>query len=219
MAKNPGAETPLMRQYNAMKAEHPGALLLFRVGDFYETFGEDAITTSRILGITLTRRNNGGGDMELAGFPHHSLDTYLPRLVRALRTAGREAELADIVAALAGDGRDVADALAYAAILADELEPVALLALARDYVGREPAVAELTTALAAPGALADDATLRRLCGALRRQALRSPRFRCAECGFSSSGFFWQCPGCKRWDSLKPLSPSDLAGGPWGARRR
>lgn len=79
-----GAETPLNRQYNQIKAKYPGALLLFRVGDFYETFGEDAVKASKILGIVLTKRNNGGtGETELAGFPHHSLDTYLPKLVRA----------------------------------------------------------------------------------------------------------------------------------------
>ena len=77
-------ETPLMKQYHQIKAKHPGALLLFRVGDFYETFGEDAIKTSQILGIVLTKRKNGAAaDIELAGFPHHSLETYLPRLVRA----------------------------------------------------------------------------------------------------------------------------------------
>ena len=76
-------ETPLNKQYNEIKAKYPGALLLFRVGDFYETFGEDAIRASRILGIVLTRRNNGGSHEELAGFPHHSLDNYLPKLVRA----------------------------------------------------------------------------------------------------------------------------------------
>lgn len=76
-------ETPLNRQYNQIKSRYPGAMLLFRVGDFYETFGEDAIRASRILGIVLTRRNNGGAQEELAGFPHHSLDTYLPKLVRA----------------------------------------------------------------------------------------------------------------------------------------
>ncbi len=77
-------ETPLMKQYNAIKAKHPGALLLFRVGDFYETFGEDAIKASKILEIVLTKRANGSAShIELAGFPHHSLDTYLPRLVRA----------------------------------------------------------------------------------------------------------------------------------------
>ena len=72
-----------MRQYNQIKGKYPDALLLFRVGDFYETFGSDAITASRILGITLTARNNGGSKIELAGFPHHSLDTYLPKLVRS----------------------------------------------------------------------------------------------------------------------------------------
>lgn len=76
-------ETPLNRQYNQIKAKYPGALLLFRVGDFYETFGEDAVKASKILGITLTKRNNGGSNEDLAGFPHHSLDTYLPKLVRA----------------------------------------------------------------------------------------------------------------------------------------
>ncbi len=76
-------ETPLNRQYNQIKAKYPGAMLLFRVGDFYETFGEDAVKASKILGITLTKRNNGGSNEELAGFPHHSLDTHLPKLVRA----------------------------------------------------------------------------------------------------------------------------------------
>ncbi|MDE6089552.1 MAG: DNA mismatch repair protein MutS [Duncaniella sp.] len=77
-------ETPLMRQYMAMKEKHPDAILLFRVGDFYETFSEDAIAASEILGITLTRRANGSAQyVELAGFPHHALDTYLPKLVRA----------------------------------------------------------------------------------------------------------------------------------------
>ncbi|PKP52264.1 MAG: DNA mismatch repair protein MutS [Bacteroidetes bacterium HGW-Bacteroidetes-1] len=79
-----GVETPLMKQYNSIKAKYPDALLLFRVGDFYETFGEDAIKASAILGIVLTRRANGAAAyMELAGFPHHSLDTYLPKLVKA----------------------------------------------------------------------------------------------------------------------------------------
>ena len=77
-------DTPLMKQYNSIKNKHPDAILLFRVGDFYETFGEDAIRTSNILGITLTRRANGAASyVELAGFPYHALDTYLPRLVRA----------------------------------------------------------------------------------------------------------------------------------------
>lgn len=75
--------TPLMRQYFDVKTKHPDAILLFRVGDFYETFGEDAVTAANVLGIVLTARNNGGVDIELAGFPYHSLDLYLPRLVRA----------------------------------------------------------------------------------------------------------------------------------------
>lgn len=78
-----GTVTPLMQQYFQAKARYPDALLLFRVGDFYETFGEDAVRSSKALGITLTSRNNGGSDIELAGFPYHALETYLPRLVRA----------------------------------------------------------------------------------------------------------------------------------------
>lgn len=76
-------ETPLMKQYNQIKAKYPDALLLFRIGDFYETFGEDAIKAAGVLGIVLTHRNNGGDRTELAGFPHHSLNTYLPKLVKA----------------------------------------------------------------------------------------------------------------------------------------
>ena len=77
-------ETPLMKQYFEMKKKHPDAILLFRVGDFYETFCDDAITASEILGITLTRRANGvAQSVELAGFPHHALDVYLPKIVRA----------------------------------------------------------------------------------------------------------------------------------------
>ena len=77
-------ETPLQKQYNVIKAKYPGALLLFRVGDFYETFGQDAITASKVLDIVLTKRGNGSAsETALAGFPHHSLDTYLPKLVRA----------------------------------------------------------------------------------------------------------------------------------------
>ncbi|WP_035334690.1 DNA mismatch repair protein MutS [Dokdonia sp. PRO95] len=75
--------TPLMQQYNGIKTKYPDALLLFRVGDFYETFGEDAVKAAAILNITLTSRNNGGDRTELAGFPHHSLNTYLPKLVKA----------------------------------------------------------------------------------------------------------------------------------------
>ena len=77
-------ETPMMKQFMAMKAKHPDAILLFRVGDFYETYSQDAIVASEILGITLTRRANGAArSLEMAGFPHHALDTYLPKLVRA----------------------------------------------------------------------------------------------------------------------------------------
>lgn len=84
MAKKEGGETPLMKQYYSTKAKYPDATLLYRMGDFYETFGEDAITTSRILGITLTKRSSGSpGTVELAGFPYHAIDTYLPKLVRA----------------------------------------------------------------------------------------------------------------------------------------
>ncbi len=78
-----GKGTPLMKQYNQIKGKHPNALLLFRVGDFYETFGKDAVVASKILGIVLTARNNGSSKIELAGFPHHSLESYLPKLVRA----------------------------------------------------------------------------------------------------------------------------------------
>ncbi len=78
------SETPLMKQYNAIKVKYPGAMLLFRVGDFYETFGEDAIKASKVLDIVLTKRANGAAShIELAGFPHHALETYLPKLVRA----------------------------------------------------------------------------------------------------------------------------------------
>jgi DNA mismatch repair protein MutS len=84
--KDKYAETPLMKQFGSIKAKHPDAILLFRVGDFYETFGEDAIQASEILGITLTRRANGAASyVELAGFPHHAIDNYLPRLIRAGR--------------------------------------------------------------------------------------------------------------------------------------
>lgn len=83
MAKNKVKETPLMQQHASIKQKYPDAILLFRVGDFYETFGQDAVITAQVLGITLTKRNNGGSDLELAGFPYHSLDTYLHKLVKA----------------------------------------------------------------------------------------------------------------------------------------
>ncbi|HMU59846.1 MAG TPA: DNA mismatch repair protein MutS, partial [Chitinophagaceae bacterium] len=83
MAKS-ASDTPMMQQHRAIKQKYPDAILLFRVGDFYETFGQDAITASQILGITLTKRNNGAASSsELAGFPHHALDTYLHKLVKA----------------------------------------------------------------------------------------------------------------------------------------
>lgn len=87
MAKKDKGLTPMMQQFFSLKGKHPDALLLFRCGDFYETYCQDAVEASRILGITLTKRNNGGsGDVtEMAGFPHHALDTYLPKLIRAGR--------------------------------------------------------------------------------------------------------------------------------------
>src|SRR3954468_9605667 len=84
MAGAAAMDTPLMKQYSVIKTKYPGALLLFRVGDFYETFGQDAIAASKVLEIVLTKRGNGSAsEIELAGFSHHSLDSYLPRLVRA----------------------------------------------------------------------------------------------------------------------------------------
>ena len=78
MAKTAGSDTPMMQQHRAIKQKYPDAILLFRVGDFYETFGQDAILASQILAITLTKRNNGAAaSAELAGFPPHALDTYL----------------------------------------------------------------------------------------------------------------------------------------------
>ena len=87
MSTQDKAMTPMMRQFFSMKAKHPDALLLFRCGDFYETYGDDAVVAAGILGITLTKRNNGGnsGETAMAGFPHHALDTYLPKLIRAGR--------------------------------------------------------------------------------------------------------------------------------------
>ena len=89
MAKKDNELTPMMKQFFSFKAQHPDALLLFRCGDFYETYLQDAVDASRILGITLTRRSNGGqsggAPTEMAGFPYHALDTYLPKLVRAGR--------------------------------------------------------------------------------------------------------------------------------------
>ena len=85
MATKKDELTPMMKQFFTLKAKHPDALMLFRCGDFYETYCEDAVTASKILGITLTRRSNGGSkpNTEMAGFPHYALDTYLPKLIRA----------------------------------------------------------------------------------------------------------------------------------------
>src|SRR5499433_2914048 len=84
MAKTTTSDTPLMQQHKAIKQKYPDAVLLFRVGDFYETFGQDAVIASQVLGITLTKRNNGAAaSSELAGFPHHALETYLHKLVKA----------------------------------------------------------------------------------------------------------------------------------------
>src|SRR6188474_1967159 len=84
MAKTKTEDTPMMQQHKVIKQKYPDAILLFRVGDFYETFGEDAIKASQVLGITLTKRNNGDANSsQLAGFPHHALDTYLHKLVKA----------------------------------------------------------------------------------------------------------------------------------------
>src|SRR4030095_4969732 len=84
MAKTKTEDTPLMQQHRAIKQKYPDAILLFRVGDFYETFGQDAVIASQVLGITLTKRNNGAAaSSDLAGFPYHALDTYLHKLVKA----------------------------------------------------------------------------------------------------------------------------------------
>jgi lipopolysaccharide biosynthesis regulator YciM len=135
----------------------------------------------------------------------------LPRLMKALRSAGREQDAERVLRDLAGEGREVADALAYAAIVSGELDSPALTEMARAYVREERSVAELLEALVPKDSTLDDASLRRLCGALRRQALRTARFRCTECGFASTSFFWQCPGCKSWEGLRPLEPRDLGG--------
>ena len=88
MAQSKPDETPMMRQFYSLKEKHPDAVLLFRCGDFYETYAQDAVEAAEILGITLTRRNNGKNGamaLEMAGFPHHALDVYLPKLIRAGR--------------------------------------------------------------------------------------------------------------------------------------
>jgi lipopolysaccharide biosynthesis regulator YciM len=140
----------------------------------------------------------------------------LPRLVRALQLQGCEDTLPAVLAELAGDSHDVADAIAYAAILAGRVDSPAILDVLRGYYAREPAIAELVQALSADR-VPDDAAVRALAVALRRQAQSVARFRCSDCGFSSGAFFWQCPGCKSWDTLKPLSPGEQ-GGAVGIRR-
>jgi lipopolysaccharide biosynthesis regulator YciM len=135
----------------------------------------------------------------------------LPRIMKALRAAGREKDANAVLGEIAADGREVTDALAYAAIVAGELEAPALLTMARGYVRDERSVAEMLEALVPKDVELDDAALKRLCGALRRQALRTARFRCTECGFASTSFFWQCPGCKSWEGLRPLEPRDIGG--------
>jgi lipopolysaccharide biosynthesis regulator YciM len=135
----------------------------------------------------------------------------VPRLVKALRLDGRAPAFGPLVERLSAASPEVARELAHALVINDELDTREAQELARIYVQTEPAVAELVEALMPAGAVLDAAGLVRLSRALRRQALRTPRFRCGECGFSSSAFFWQCPGCKTWDSLRPLPPHDGPG--------
>ena len=112
--------TPLMRQHAQVKSQYPGAIVLFRVGDFYETFGEDAVDASRILGITLTKRANGAAShIELAGFPHHALDNYLPKLVKAGRRVAVCDQLEDPKNAKGVVKRGVTDVVSPGVVLAD----------------------------------------------------------------------------------------------------
>ena len=115
-------ETPLMRQYNQIKGRHPDTILLFRLGDFYETFGDDAIVTSKACGITLTKRNNGAaGEMPLAGFPHHQLDNYLPKLVAAGHRVAVCEQLEDPKSAKGIVKRDVVEVVTPGVVLYDKL--------------------------------------------------------------------------------------------------
>ncbi len=134
----------------------------------------------------------------------------LPRLVRALQLQGQEERLPAVLAEFAGEGSEVADAIAHAAILTGNAESPALLHVLRGYYARDPSVAELVQALSADRT-PDDAAVRALARALRRQALQVARYRCGDCGFSASTFFWQCPGCKSWDTMKPLGPGEQGG--------
>lgn len=114
--------TPLMRQYSQIKAKHPDTILLFRLGDFYETFGDDAIATAKACGITLTKRNNGGdAETPLAGFPHHQLDTYLPRLVRGGHRVAVCEQLEDPKQAKGIVRRDVVEVVTPGVVLYDKL--------------------------------------------------------------------------------------------------
>ncbi|RPI67739.1 MAG: DNA mismatch repair protein MutS, partial [Ignavibacteriae bacterium] len=115
-------ETPLMRQYNQIKKKHPDTVLLFRLGDFYETFGDDAVTTAAACGITLTKRNNGAaGEIPLAGFPHHQLDSYLPKLVRAGHRVAVCEQLEDPKQAKGIVRRDVVEVVTPGVVLYDKL--------------------------------------------------------------------------------------------------
>lgn len=115
-------ETPLMRQYRSIKDKHPGTVLLFRLGDFYETFGDDAIVTAKACGITLTKRNNGAaGEIPLAGFPHHQLDAYLPRLVKAGHRVAVCEQLEDPKQAKGIVRRDVVEVVTPGVVLYDKL--------------------------------------------------------------------------------------------------
>lgn len=115
-------DTPLMRQYGQIKAKHPDTVLLFRLGDFYETFGDDAVVTAKACGITLTKRNNGGSsEMPLAGFPHHQLDTYLPRLVKAGYRVAVCEQLEDPKQAKGIVRRDVVEVVTPGVVLYDKL--------------------------------------------------------------------------------------------------
>ena len=132
-------ETPLMKQYYAIKAVHPDAILLFRVGDFYETFGEDAIEASGILGITLTRRANGMASyVELAGFPYHAIDTYMPKLVRAGKRVAICEQLEDPKTVKGLVKRGVIELVTPGVILGDNiLENKENIYLASVYFGRD----------------------------------------------------------------------------------
>jgi DNA mismatch repair protein MutS len=115
-------QTPLMRQYTQIKSKYPDTVLLFRLGDFYETFGDDAVTTAKACGITLTKRNNGSaGEIPLAGFPHHQLDTYLPKLVRAGHRVAVCEQLEDPKQAKGIVRRDVVEVVTPGVVLYDKL--------------------------------------------------------------------------------------------------